>query len=33
MNPDYYGLVEMGFTLVVVLGWGFWELHKLKKDK
>jgi hypothetical protein len=33
MNPDYYGLVEMGFTLVVVLGWGFWELYKLKKDK
>jgi hypothetical protein len=33
MNPNYYGLIEMGFILVVVLGWGFWELYKLKKDK
>jgi hypothetical protein len=33
MNPDYYALVEMVFVLAVVLGWGFWELYKLKKDK
>lgn len=33
MSPDYFALVELGFVLFVVLGWGFWELYKLKKDK
>jgi hypothetical protein len=33
MSPDYIVLVEMGLVLFVVLGWGFWELYKLKKDE
>jgi hypothetical protein len=33
MSANYFGLVEMAFTLLVVLGWGFWELYKLKKEK
>jgi hypothetical protein len=33
MNAEYYALVEMGFVAIVVLGWGFWELYKLRKDK
>jgi hypothetical protein len=32
MNPNYYGLIEMGFVLFLVLGWGFWELYKLRKN-
>jgi hypothetical protein len=23
-------MIEIGVVLVAVLGWGFWELHKLK---
>ena len=30
---DYYGLVEMGFTLFVVLGLGFWELYRLRMER
>jgi hypothetical protein len=33
MNGNYFGLVEMGFTLFAVLGFGFWELYKLKKER
>jgi hypothetical protein len=25
--------LELAITLVLVLGWGFWELWKLKKGK
>jgi predicted negative regulator of RcsB-dependent stress response len=25
--------LEIAITLGVVFGWGFWELHKLKRDK
>jgi hypothetical protein len=25
--------MELGITLIVVVGWGFWELWKLKKGK
>lgn len=25
--------LEMGITLVLVVGWGVWELWKLKRDK
>jgi hypothetical protein len=25
--------LELGITLVLVVGWGFWELWKLKKGK
>jgi|GEM_PF-5906030 len=30
---DNLGLIEMGLTLFIVLGLGFWELYKLKKDR
>jgi hypothetical protein len=26
IDPRYYGLVEMGFTGAVVLGFAFWQL-------
>jgi hypothetical protein len=25
--------LEMAVTLVVVVGWGLWELYKLRKDR
>jgi hypothetical protein len=25
--------LELGITLVVVVGWGLWELYKLKNDR
>ncbi len=33
MNGNIIGLVELGFTLFVCLGLGFWELYRLKKGK
>jgi hypothetical protein len=33
LTSNYFGLIEMAFILFVVLGWGFWELYQLKKDK
>jgi hypothetical protein len=33
MIANNLGLIEMGFTFLVVVGWGFWELHQLKKGK
>jgi hypothetical protein len=33
MSNNMFGLIEMGLTLFVCVGWGLWELHKLKKDK
>ncbi len=31
MNGSPLGLVEMALVLGLVLGLGFWELHKLRK--
>ena len=25
--------LELGITFIVVVGWGAWELYKLKKDR
>lgn len=25
--------LELGITLVAVVGWGLWELYKLRKDR
>lgn len=33
MSPDAIIFSEMLLVLVLVLGFGFWELWKLKKDK
>jgi hypothetical protein len=33
MSGSYLGLVEMALVLFGVLGWGFWELYTLRKDK
>jgi hypothetical protein len=33
MIANNLGLIEMGFTFIVVVGWGVWELYKLKKGK
>ncbi len=33
MSGNTLGLVEMGFTLFVCVGLGFWELYRLKKGK
>ena len=33
MSGSTLMMIEMVIVLVAVLGWGFWELHKLKKDK
>jgi hypothetical protein len=33
MNGSYLFLAEMAITLIAVVGWGFWELHQLKKYK
>ncbi len=29
IDPKYYGLVEMGFTGAVVLGFAFWQLYSV----
>jgi hypothetical protein len=33
MSPDAIMLVKMLLVLGLVLGFGFWELWKLKRDK
>jgi hypothetical protein len=37
IDPDHYGLIEMGFTAAVVLGFGVWQLvsvnREIAKDK
>ncbi len=33
MSGNMLGLVEMGLTLFVCVGWGLWELYKLKKGR
>ncbi len=30
IDPEYYGLVEMGFTGTVVLGLAFWQLWTVR---
>lgn len=32
MNPHYYGIVEMVFTGVVVLGLALWQLWSVNRD-
>jgi predicted negative regulator of RcsB-dependent stress response len=33
MSGQALVIAELAITLGVVVGWGVWELHKLKKDK
>jgi hypothetical protein len=33
MSSEALVFSELALTLGVVLGWGFWELYKLRKDK
>jgi len=33
MNGSHLFLAEMAITLFAVVGWGLWELYKLKKDR
>jgi hypothetical protein len=33
LDPAYYGLVEMGFTLAAVLIFGFWQLYTVRQPK
>jgi hypothetical protein len=33
LSPDALVFTEMALVLVLVLGFGFWELWKLKRDK
>ncbi len=33
MNPDYYGLVEMGLTFGLIIGFGVWQLISLERIK
>jgi len=30
IDPDHYGLIEMGFTGAVVLGLAFWQLWTVR---
>lgn len=30
IDPEHYGLVEMGFTGAVVLGFAFWQLWTVR---
>ena len=32
MDPRYYGLVEMGFSGAVVLGFCFWQLRSVDRE-
>jgi len=32
MDPKYYGLVEMGFSGAVVLGFCFWQLWSVNRE-
>jgi len=33
IDPDHYGLIEMGFTGAVVLGLAFWQLWTVRAGK
>ncbi len=33
MSGTYLFLAEAAITFLAVVGWGFWELHQLKKLK
>jgi hypothetical protein len=33
MIANHLGLIEMGFTFLVVVGLGMWELYQLKRGK
>lgn len=33
MSGNLLFLAEMAITLLLVIGWGVWELYKLKKDR
>jgi hypothetical protein len=33
MDSSWLGLMEMALVLGVALGWGFWELYSLRKDR
>jgi hypothetical protein len=33
MSGSYLFLAEMAITLLAVVGWGLWELYKLKKGR
>ncbi len=33
MSGNYLILAEMAITFIAVIGWGFWELYKLKKGR
>lgn len=33
IDPEYYGLVEIIVGGVIVLGFGFWQLWDLKREK
>ena len=33
MSGDHLFLAEMALTLLAVVGWGLWELYKLRKDR
>jgi hypothetical protein len=33
LNADYYGLVEMVFSLGVVIGLALWELRSVQRSK
>ena len=32
MNPHYYGIVEMAFTGIVVLGLALWQLWSVNRE-
>ncbi len=32
MQGKYYSLIEMGFTLVVAFGFGFWQLYSVSRS-
>lgn len=33
MSGGTLAALELALILVAVVGWGLWELHKLKKDR
>jgi len=33
MNPDYYGLIEMGLSFALIIGFGVWQLISLERVK
>ena len=33
MDAKYYGIVELALTGALVLGFGFWQLWSLRRDK